>query len=462
MSELFPRGAELFDPPPGAKASPLHHGQGTASRQGTASGEGTAGPAPGNFAAGDGLLPSQVVEDFPILARPVAGRRLVYLDNGATTQKPAVVIDAEATFYRESNANIHRGVHWLSQHATDLYEVAREKVRRFIHAARADEIVFTRGTTEAINLVAFSWGRANVKAGDEIVVTGMEHHSNIVPWQLLCEQVGAVLKVAPITDTGEVGLHAYEALLGPRTRLVALAHVSNALGTVNPVEAMIERAHAAGAVVLLDGAQAVAHQAVDVQGLGCDFYAFSGHKLYGPTGIGVLYARRALLAEMPPWQGGGDMIHTVSFEGSTWAPAPQRFEAGTPNIAGAVARGAAIDYVSASGLGRIARHEHALLAYATAEAEKIPGLRLIGTAPRKAAILSFLVDGVHPHDLGTILDTEGVAIRAGHHCAMPLMTRFGIPGTARASFALYNRTEDVDALVAAIGKAQETFGGKRP
>ena len=407
------------------------------------------------------LVAADLARDFPILSRPVRGKRLVYLDNGATTQKPEAVIEAERRFYRESNANIHRGVHWLSQHATDLYEQARERVQRLLNAARADEIVFTRGTTEAINLVAYSWGRANLKAGDEIVLTGMEHHSNIVPWQLICEQTGAVLKVVPLTDRGELQLDAYEALLGPRTRFVSVVHVSNALGTVNPVARMIERAHAVGAKVLVDGAQAVAHQGVDVQALGCDFYAFSGHKLYGPTGIGALYGRRELLAAMPPWQGGGDMIRTVSFERSTWADAPQRFEAGTPNIAGAVALGAAIDYLMAIGLDRVAEHEHRLLAHATEAAQRIPGLRLIGTAPEKAGILSFVVDGIHPHDLGTILDAEGVAIRAGHHCAMPVMTRFGIPGTARASFALYNDEADVAALVAAIGKAQQMFGGAR-
>ncbi|MEZ5604619.1 MAG: cysteine desulfurase [Burkholderiaceae bacterium] len=412
-------------------------------------------------AAKGALVAADLARDFPILSRPVRGRRLVYLDNGATTQKPEAVIEAERRFYRESNANIHRGVHWLSQHATDLYEQARERVQRLLNAASADEIVFTRGTTEAINLVAYSWGRANLKAGDEVVLTGMEHHSNIVPWQLVCEQTGAVLKVVPITDRGELRLDAYESLLGPRTRLVSVVHVSNALGTVNPVARMVELAHAAGAKVLVDGAQAVAHQPVDVQALGCDFYAFSGHKLYGPTGIGALYGRRELLAAMPPWQGGGDMIRTVSFEGSTWADAPQRFEAGTPNIAGAVALGAAIDYVMAIGLDRIAEHEHRLLAHATEAAQRIPGLRLIGTAAEKAGILSFVVDGIHPHDLGTILDAEGVAIRAGHHCAMPVMTRFGIPGTARASFALYNDEADVAALVAAIGKAQQMFGGAR-
>ncbi|GAA4413488.1 cysteine desulfurase [Quisquiliibacterium transsilvanicum] len=399
--------------------------------------------------------------DFPILSRPVHGRRLVYLDNAATTHKPDAVIEAERAFYRESNANIHRGVHWLSQHATDLHEAAREKVRGLLNAARADEIVFTRGTTEAINLVAQSWGRANLKPGDEILVTGMEHHSNIVPWQLLCAQTGAVLRHVPITDSGELEPGAYESLLGPRTRLVAVVHVSNALGTVNPVEEMTRKAHEAGALVLVDGAQAVAHQRVDVRAIGCDFYAFSGHKLYGPTGIGALYGRRELLAAMPPWQGGGDMIRTVAFEGSTWAEPPARFEAGTPNIAGAVALGAAIDYVQGVGLERIAAHEHALLAVATEAVQRLPGVRLYGTAPDKAGILSFTVQGIHPHDLGTILDAEGVAIRAGHHCAMPVMTRFGIPGTARASFALYNDERDVDALVAAIGKAQRLFNGER-
>ena len=403
--------------------------------------------------------PLHAADDFPILSRKVRGKRLVYLDNGATTQKPASVIEAERRFYLESNANIHRGVHWLSQHSTDLYENARESVRRFLNAARAEEIVFTRGTTEAINLVAQSWGRATLKAGDEIVLTTMEHHSNIVPWQLLCEQTGAVLKVAPINDRGELEMDAFNALLGPRTRLVAVAHVSNALGTVNPVATIVERAHAVGALVLVDGAQAVAHQPVDVQALGCDFYAFSAHKLYGPTGIGALYARYDVLRAMPPWQGGGDMIRTVSFERSTWAEAPQRFEAGTPNIAGAIGLAAAIEYVESIGMERIAAHEQALLAHATEAVQCLPGVRLIGTAADKAGILSFMIDGVHPHDLGTILDVEGIAIRAGHHCAMPVMTRFGIPGTARASFALYNDERDVSALVAGIRKAQAMFSG---
>ncbi len=396
--------------------------------------------------------------DFPILSQPIKGRRLVYLDNGATTQKPQAVIQAETAYYERSNANIHRGVHWLSQHATDLYEQGRESVRRLLNASRSEEIVFTRGTTEAINLVAFSWARANLKEGDEILVTGMEHHSNIVPWQLLCAQTGARLRVAPVTDSGELDMQAYRALLGPRTRLVGVAHVSNALGTINPVAEITRLAHEAGALVLVDGAQAVAHKVVDVQALDCDFYVFSGHKLYGPTGIGALYARYDILQGMPPWQGGGDMIHTVSFEGSTYADIPQRFEAGTPNIAGVVGLDAAIRYVESVGLDAIAAHEGVLLDMATEALLSLGGVRIIGTAAQKAGIASFIVEGIHPHDLGTILDTEGVAIRAGHHCAMPLMTRFGIPGTARASFALYNTEEDVAALAAALRKAQKLFG----
>lgn len=398
-------------------------------------------------------------DDFPILSQPVRGKRLVYLDNGATTQKPEAVIEAQRRFYRESNANIHRGVHWLSQHATDLYEAGRQTVRAFLNAARAEEIVFTRGTTEAINLVAQSWGRANIGAGDEILLTGMEHHSNIVPWQLLCSEKGAQLRVAPINARGELDMAAFEAQLSPRTKLVAVAHVSNALGTVNPIERIVELAHAKGARVLVDGAQAVAHTPVDVQAIGCDFYAFSAHKLYGPTGIGALYARWDILRDMPPWHGGGDMILTVSFEGSTWADAPQRFEAGTPNIAGVVGMAAAIDYVTNIGLERIAAHEHALLEHATEAVRRLPGVQLIGTAAHKASILSFVIDGVHPHDLGTILDVEGIAIRAGHHCAMPVMKHFGIAGTARASFALYNDERDVEALVAGIRKAQAMFQG---
>lgn len=396
--------------------------------------------------------------DFPILQRPVHGRRLVYLDNGATTQKPSAVIQAESDFYAQSNANIHRGVHMLSQHATDLYDQAREGVREFINARRAEEIVFTSGTTQAINLVAHSWGRTNLKAGDEILLTGMEHHSNIVPWQMIAEQTGAQIKVVPVTDSGELDMDAYQALLGPRTRLVGIVHVSNALGTVNPVREMTAMAHKAGARVLIDGAQAVAHTVTDVQALDCDFYAFSAHKLYGPTGVGVLYARHDLLDAMPPWLGGGDMIHTVSFEKSTYAPVPQRFEAGTPNIAGVIALHAAIRYVQDVGLEQIAAHEQVLLDYATEQLLALPGIQIIGQAADKAGIVSFIVDGIHPHDLGTILDNDGVAIRAGHHCAMPLMTRFGLPGTARASFALYNSTEDVDALVSGLRKAQKLFG----
>ncbi len=398
------------------------------------------------------------VADFPILGRPVHGRRLVYLDNGATTQKPQAVIDAEARFYSESNANIHRGVHWLSQHSTDLYDQGRERVRQLLNAAQVEEIVFTRGTTEAINLVAASWGRANLNEGDEILLSGMEHHSNIVPWQFVAQQTGAVIKVVPVTDDGELDMGAFSQLLNERTRFVGMCHVSNALGTVNPVEEIVRQAHAVGAVVLLDGAQAVAHQRVDVQALGCDFYVFSGHKLYGPTGIGALYGRRELLDAMPPWQGGGDMIHTVSFERSTYAPTPQKFEAGTPNIAGVVGLKAAIAYVQEVGLEAIAAHEDTLLQYATEQLAGIPGLRFIGQARQRAAIASFVMEGIHPHDLGTILDMEGVAIRAGHHCTMPLMTRFGLPGTARASFALYNTREDVDALVAGLHKARRLFG----
>ncbi|MFT0531664.1 aminotransferase class V-fold PLP-dependent enzyme [Castellaniella hirudinis] len=410
--------------------------------------------ADGVLRAADGHA---LADDFPLLARPVRKRRLAYLDNGATTQKPRAMIQALDQFYAQSNANIHRGVHWLSQHATDLYEQAREQVRGLLNAADSQEIIFTRGTTEAINLVAQTWGLA-LRAGDEILVTGMEHHSNIVPWQLLCARTGAVLRHARITDTGELDLADFKAQLGARTRLVGLAHVSNALGTVNPVAELTRLAHEAGALVLIDGAQAVAHAGVDVQALDCDFYAFSGHKIYGPTGIGALYVRAGILKNLPPWQGGGDMIRTVSFEGSTWAEGPQRFEAGTPNIAGSVALGAAIAYVQQIGLDAIAAHEAALLAQATEAMQAIPGVRLVGTAADKAGILSFLVDSIHPHDLGTILDTEGVAIRAGHHCAMPLMSHFGIPGTARASFALYNNLRDVEALVAGVRKAQKLFG----
>lgn len=396
--------------------------------------------------------------DFPILAQPIRGQRLVYLDNGATTQKPATVIQVERDFYEHSNANIHRGVHWLSQHATDLYDQARVTTQQFLNAARVEEIVFTSGTTDGINLVAYSWGLENLSAGDEILLTGLEHHSNIVPWQLVAQKTGATIRVVPVLDNGELDLSAYQNLLSEKTKLVGIVHVSNALGTVNPIAEMITMAHEVGAKVLIDGAQAVAHTPVDVQALGCDFYVFSGHKIYGPTGTGVLYARYEVLDAMSPWKGGGDMIHTVSFEQSTYAPVPQRFEAGTPNIAGFVVLAEALRYVLDIGLEAIAAHEDALLAYATAQLKAMKGIQLVGTAEKKAAVLSFLVDGVHPHDLGTILDMDGVAIRAGHHCAMPLMTRLGIPGTARASFAIYNSFDDVDALVASLKKAQKLFG----
>jgi cysteine desulfurase/selenocysteine lyase len=396
--------------------------------------------------------------DFPILEERVHGERLVYLDNGATTQKPAAVIDSEVRYYRQYNANVHRGVHELSRRATDAYEGARATVARFINAARAEEIVFVRGTTEAINLVAQSYARPRLAPGDEILISVMEHHSNIVPWQLVCEQTGAVLKVVPIDDVGAFRFDAYERLLSERTRIVAVAHVSNALGTINPVARIVAAAHARGVPVLLDGAQAVAHLHVDVRALDCDFYAFSGHKVYGPTGIGVLYAKAALLAAMPPYQGGGDMIRSVSFEKTEYNVIPYKFEAGTPNIAGAIALASALDYVSGVGIDVVAAHEAGLLGYANAALGALPGLRLIGTAREKAGIVSFVVDGVHAHDVATILDRRGVAVRAGHHCAMPVMKRYGVPATVRASFALYNTREDVDALVAGLVKVREMFG----
>jgi cysteine desulfurase/selenocysteine lyase len=399
-----------------------------------------------------------VRKDFPILAQEVRGRPLVYLDSAATSQKPRAVIDAIAGYYLADNSNVHRGVHLLSERATKAYEDAREKVRRFIGAAQAQEIVFVRGTTEAINLVSQTLGRRRVGPGDEILITEMEHHSNIVPWQLLCEEKGAVLRVAPIADDGQLRLDELERLLGPRTRLLALAHVSNALGTINPVRRIVEMARERRVPVLIDGAQATPHLAVDVQALGCDFYAFSGHKLFGPTGIGVLYGKRELLEEMPPYQGGGDMISSVTFEKTLYNKLPYKFEAGTPDIAGAIGLGAAIDYVSALGLSAIAAHEHDLLSYATAKLREVPGLRLIGTAKEKASVLSFLLGEVHPHDIGTVLDQEGIAIRTGHHCAMPLMRRLGLAATARASLAFYNRREDVDALVGGLDKVREVFG----
>jgi cysteine desulfurase/selenocysteine lyase len=387
----------------------------------------------------------------------VNGKSLVYLDNAATTQKPQVVIDAVSRYYTHDNANVHRGVHTLSQRATDSYEAARAKIQRFINAAAVEEIVFVGGATEAINLVAQSYARPRLKPGDEIIVSAMEHHSNIVPWQLVGEQTGAVLKVVPINDAGELELDALRGLLGPRTRLVAITHLSNALGSIVPIESVIALAHDRGVPVLVDGAQAISHLPVDVRALGCDFYAFSGHKIFGPTGIGVLYGRTELLDAMPPYQGGGDMIRSVTFDRTEYNDLPYKFEAGTPNIAGAIGLGAALDYVSTIGMQAIAAHERDLLTYATQAASGIPGLRIVGTARRKASILSFTLDGLHPHDIGTILDDQGVAIRAGHHCAMPVMQRYGIGGTARASFALYNTREEVDALVAGIRKAQEMF-----
>ncbi len=400
----------------------------------------------------------RVRKDFPILQQEVYGKPLVYLDSAATSQKPQVVLDALATYYATTNANVHRGVHLLSEQATAAYEGARARIQRFLGAARPEEIVFVRGTTEAINLVAHSYGRRAVGPGDEIVVTALEHHSNIVPWQMLCEEREASLQVVPIDDDGQIGLEAYERLLGARTRLVAIAHVSNALGTILPVKRMIELAHAWDVPVLVDGAQAVPHLRVDVRDLDCDFYVFSGHKLFGPTGIGVLYGKAERLAQMPPWQGGGDMIKVVTFEKTIYNDLPYRFEAGTPHIGGAIGLGAAVDYVEGLGLDRIAAYEHELLVYGTDALSAVPGLRLIGTAPAKASVLSFVLEGVHAHDVGTILDREGVAVRTGHHCAMPVMERFGVPATTRASLALYNTRAEIDALVHGLHQVREIFG----
>jgi cysteine desulfurase/selenocysteine lyase len=398
-----------------------------------------------------------VRDDFPILRSRVHGKPLVYLDNAATTQKPKAVIDRLVRYYATQNANVHRGVHLLSERATDEYEAARERLRRFLNAADHKEIVFVRGTTEAINLVARSYGRSRIGRGDEVVITAMEHHSNIVPWQMLCEETGARLQVAPISDAGELLLDRYEALLSDRTKIVAVVHVSNALGTVNPVAEMIRLAHRRGIPALIDGAQAVAHVPVDVRALDCDFYAFSGHKIFGPTGIGVLYGKASLLEAMPPYQGGGDMIRSVTFERTHYNDPPYKFEAGTPNIAGAIGLATAIEYVDALGLDRIAAYERELTAYATDALSRIAGLRLTGTAADKAGILSFVLDHVHPHDIGTILDREGVAIRTGHHCCQPLMDRLGVPATARASLALYNTRAEIDALGAALQKVSEVF-----
>ncbi|MDA1312412.1 MAG: cysteine desulfurase [Acidobacteria bacterium] len=403
------------------------------------------------------LDPEALRRDFPILDQQVHGKPLVYLDNAATTQKPRAVIDALVHYYEHDNANVHRGVHELSQRATNDYENARTTVQKFLGAAEPEEIIYTRGTTESINLVTASWGRANVRAGDEILISAMEHHSNIVPWQMLCEEKGATLKVVPINDDGEFLFDEYRKLLSNRTKIVAVNHVSNALGTINPVADIIKLAHEYGALALIDGAQAVAHLKVNVQKLDCDFYAFSSHKIFGPTGIGILYGKRALLEAMPPCEGGGDMIKSVTFEKTIYNDLPYKFEAGTPNIADAIGLGVAIQYVNDVGLDAIGAYEDDLLQYATERVGAIDGIRIIGTAKHKASVLSFTLGQIHPHDLGTVLDREGIAIRAGHHCAQPVMERFKVAATARASFAFYNTRDDVDRLVAALEKAREIF-----
>jgi cysteine desulfurase/selenocysteine lyase len=411
-----------------------------------------------NSLAGTAFDVARVRADFPILAQEIRGKPLVYLDNAATSQKPQAVIDALNRYYRTENSNIHRGVHWLSERATAAYEAARDKLRRFINAESDKEIIFVRGTTEAINLVAQSYGRSFLQAGDEIIVSAMEHHSNIVPWQMVCEQVGARLRVVPINHDGEFVMEEYERLLNERTKFVAVTHVSNALGTVVPVADIIARAHERNVPVLLDGAQAVPHFKVDVHALGCDFYAFSGHKMFGPTGVGVLYGRRELLEKMPPYQGGGDMISLVTFEKTHYNVLPHKFEAGTPNMAGVIGLGAAVDYLQGLDWQRVAAHEHELLTRGTEALAEIVPLRIIGTAKEKAGVLSFVLEHVHAHDVGTILDQEGIAVRAGHHCAMPVMQRFGIPATTRASFAFYNTVEEIDALVRAIHRVLKVFG----
>jgi cysteine desulfurase/selenocysteine lyase len=408
-------------------------------------------------AAAGGYDAERVWHDFPILRREVHGKPLVFLDSAASSQRPASVIAAIDRYETQHHANVHRGVHQLSQEATALFEQARERVRGFVNAASTREVIFTRGTTESINLVAQSWARTHLQPGDEILLTALEHHANIVPWQLVAEQTGALIRVAPMDRRGVVGLESFAAALGDRTKIVACAHVSNALGTVLPVREITRLAHRRGALVLIDGAQAVPHQRVDLAALDCDFYAFSAHKMYGPTGVGVLVGRERLLEAMPPWQGGGDMILTVSFEKTTYNTLPFKFEAGTPNISGAVGLAAAIDYIQSLGIDNIHAHEQHLLQRATEKLERVPGLTIIGTAPDKASVISFTMDGIHPHDLGTILDAEGVAVRTGHHCAMPVMDFFNVPATARASFACYSRDSDIDALVDALAKAREVF-----
>ena len=401
---------------------------------------------------------AELRKDFPVLSREVNGRPLCYLDNAASSQRPQAVIDSVSRYYETCHANVHRGVHRLSQEATELFEGARDTVQRFMNARSRREVIFLRGTTEAVNLVAQSYARPRIGPGDEILISWLEHHANIVPWQMVCEQTGASLKVIPITRSGEVDFEAFLGLLSPRTRLLALAHVSNALGTVVPVERYIAEARSRGIPVLLDGAQATPHMPVDVQALDCDFYCFSGHKMCGPTGIGVLYGRESLLADMAPWQGGGDMILAVSFERTVYNELPYKFEAGTPHIAGAIGLAEAIRYLERLGMSRIAAAEHQLLRDATARLSEVPGLQIIGTAPGKAAVVSFVLEGIHPHDIGTILDHEGVAIRTGHHCAMPVMEFFGVPATARASFAFYNTTAEIDRLLEALQLAREVLG----
>ncbi len=400
----------------------------------------------------------RVRQDFPILRQQVHGKPLVYLDSAATSQKPQVVIDAVTRYYQAENSNVHRGIHLLSERATELFEDARAKVARFLNASDAREIIFVRGATEGINLIAQSYGKMSLKVGDEIIISEMEHHSNIVPWQILCQETGAALRVIPINDDGELLMDEFKKLLNARTRLVSVVHVSNALGTINPVKQIIEMAHGHGVPVVIDGAQAAPHLSVDVRALDCDFYVLSGHKLFAPTGIGIVFGKAHLLEAMPPYQGGGDMILSVTFEKTLYNAVPFKFEAGTPHIAGAIGLGAAIDYLTGVGLDKIAAYEHGLLAHATGALAAIPGLRIIGTAKERAGILSFVLDGVHPHDIGTILDREGIAIRTGHHCAQPVLQRFGVPATARASLAFYNTREEIDALVRAIHKVTTLFG----
>ena len=399
----------------------------------------------------------RIRRDFPALEQKIRGKPLVYLDNAATTQKPRAVIDALVNYYSFDNSNVHRGVHTLSMRATESYEAARKKVASFVNAADPTEIIFVRGTTEGINLVACSFTRCCIQAGDEVLITAMEHHSNIVPWQILCDEKGAKLRVAPMNEDGELLLDEFEKSITPKTRLVAVVYVSNSLGTINPVKRIVELAHARKVPVLVDGAQATPHTTVDVQALDCDFFVFSGHKMYGPTGVGVVYGKRQLLEKMPPYQGGGDMIASVTFERTTYNTLPYKFEAGTPHVAGVVGLGAAIDYIQGIGLAAIAAHERDLVDYATHRLSSIPGIRLIGTAREKASVVSFVLDGVHPHDVGTILDREGIAIRTGHHCTQPVMDFFGVPATSRASFGLYNTRGEIDALAAAIGKVKEVF-----